>query len=256
MIDIILAGLIAASALLGLLRGFVGIIVGTLSWLLAAWAAFLFGHDAAQWWAAPDVPGAGHLAGGYIGVFVAVMVAAGLVGMLLKAMIRLTLLGGIDRMLGGALGLLRGVVLAAIALLIGGYTPLPREEAWQDSHLRVYLAPMVGWMQGQVPELGGPLDGMLPEALPEVLTLPGSQSSPFAERLLGKPGATGDNGVLGEVVAGRGWPRTVDQARGAASEHATAPALPENIEPAPRRPDDQAAPARSGSPGQARPTSL
>ncbi len=36
MIDVVL--LIAASTLLGMLRGFVGIVIGTLSWLLAAWA--------------------------------------------------------------------------------------------------------------------------------------------------------------------------------------------------------------------------
>lgn len=256
MIDILLAALIGASVLFGFIRGFVGIVVGTLSWLLAGWAAFLFGHDAAQWWAAPAVPGTAHLLGGYLGVFVAVMVVVGLIGLLLKAMVKLTLLGGVDRLLGAALGLLRGIALAALVVLVAGYTPLPREAAWQQSQLRPRLAPVVEWMQAQVPELVQPLDAVLPGSLAPGLGLPDTQSSPSAESPLGKPGATGDNSVLGEVVAGRGWPRSVEATRDAASERATVPALPENIEPAPRRPDDQAAPARSSSPGQARPASL
>ena len=58
MIDVVLLIVIAASTLLGMLRGFVGIVIGTLSWLLAAWAAFAFGNDAARWWAARPRPAA------------------------------------------------------------------------------------------------------------------------------------------------------------------------------------------------------
>lgn len=264
MIDLILALLVAASALLGLLRGFVGIVVGTLSWLLAGWAAFRFGNDAAHWWAAPQAPGAGHLAGGYIGVFITVMVTVALVGKLLKAGVHMTLLGGVDRMLGGALGVLRGLLLACVLLFVGSLTPLPAEPAWQQSRLRPVLQPGVDWMRAQLPALGDPLQQMLPPSLDGLdglvpaagLPLPLPGLSPSVPDPVGKPGPTGDNGVLGEVVAERGWPRAVDPARGAAGEHATAPALPTNIEPAPARPDDPAAPARSGSPGQARPASL
>ncbi|WP_410603933.1 CvpA family protein, partial [Bacillus sp. SIMBA_008] len=48
MIDVVLLGLIGLSAMLGLFRGFIGIVVGTLSWLLAVWLSFLFGGAAAQ----------------------------------------------------------------------------------------------------------------------------------------------------------------------------------------------------------------
>jgi len=133
------------------------------------------------------------------------------------------------------------------------FTPLTAEPAWQQSHLRAALQPVVGWMDAQLPDVSRPmqniermvpkglpssLDGLVPAGLP----LPSNGSSPFAESLLGKPTATGDNGVLGEVVAGRGWPRNVDPARGAASESANAPALPANIESAPERPDPAAVP--------------
>ncbi len=53
MIDLILAIIILVSALLGLLRGFVSIIISTSSWLLASWATFEFGNTASHWLAEP-----------------------------------------------------------------------------------------------------------------------------------------------------------------------------------------------------------
>ncbi|MDY1033324.1 CvpA family protein [Stenotrophomonas sp. CFBP8980] len=253
MIDIVLACVIAISTLLGFVRGFVGIVVGTLSWLLAGWAAFLFGNDVAHLWSAPAQPGNGHLVGGYVTVFLAVLIAVTVLGMLVRAGLRMALLGGADRMLGGALGLVRGGFISAVLLLMATFTPLTAEPAWQQSYLRAALQPVVGWMDAQLPDVSWPmqnLERMVPKGLPSSLDglvpaglpLPSSGSSPFAESLLGKPTATGDNGVLGEVVAGRGWPRNVDPARGAASESANAPALPANIESAPERPDPAAVP--------------
>lgn len=243
MIDIVLLVLIGASVLLGLMRGFVGIVVSTLSWLLAGWAAFLFGNDAAHWWAAPLEPGTGHYVAGYLGVFLIVMIAVGLIGMLIKAAVKVTCLTGADRLLGGALGLVRGAFLGCVLLMLAAFTPLPQEPAWRTSQVRPLLQPGVRWMQAQLPEMA------LPEVnLPQLPTMD-----------LGKPLATGDNGVLGDVVAGRGWPRPVDEGRETAPADAAArgPAstLPVNIEPAHPRPDDTA-PARNGTPGQARPPSL
>lgn len=257
MIDVILLAFIALSTLLGFFRGFVGIVVGTLSWVVGGWAAFQFGPAAARWFAAPRAPEMLHLFGGYITVFVASLVAISLIGMLLRGGLRMTMLGGVDRMLGGGLGVLRGALIAAVLLLIGDMTPLRSKPEWQQSYLRPALQPVVGWMTAQLPDVSRPmgtLQQMVPNGLPTGLptglegVLPGAASAPAAgtalpiEALLGKPGTTGDNGILGEVVAGRGWPRNVDPARGAADEHATAPALPANIESAPERPDPAAVP--------------
>lgn len=258
MIDMVLATVIVLSALLGFVRGFVGIVVGLLSWLLAGWAAFQFGYEAAQAWAAPDPPGTGHLLGGYLGVFLAVMLVVSLLGLLIRGALRLALLGGVDRLLGGVLGVLRGGIIGAVLLLVAGFTSLPADPAWEQSRLRPLLQPVAAWMQAQLPEVSRPLEQLqqtLPDGLPQALpsSLAGFPDS--IENGLGKPAATGDNGVLGEVVAGRGWPRTVDPARGAAGEHANAPALPANIDPAQRRADEPD-PPRNGPPGQAWPPSL
>ncbi|MDA5343243.1 CvpA family protein [Stenotrophomonas maltophilia] len=253
MIDIVLGVLIGASVLFGFIRGFVGTVVALVSWLLAGWMAFTFGNQASHWWAAPQAPGTGHYLAGYLGVFVVTVVAVGLIGLLLKAAIKLTLLGGVDRLLGGTLGLVRGLFLSSVLLLLAGFTALPGEPAWQQSQLRPVLQPAVAWMQAQLPQLDEllpqalPLDGLLPAQLP----LPLAENAPSTPQVLGKPTATGDNGVLNAVVAGGGWPQPVDVER----EPRPAPTLPSNIEPAPARPA-RPAPAAGAPPGQVRPPSL
>ena len=253
MIDIVLGVLIGASALFGFIRGFVGTVVALVSWLLAGWMAFTFGNQASHWWAAPVPPGTGHYLAGYLGVFILTVVVVGLLGLLLKAAIKLTLLGGVDRVLGGALGAVRGLFFACILLLLAGFTALPGEPAWQQSQLRPLLQPAVAWMQAQLPQL----DRVLPEALPlqallpDRLPLPLDENAPSSQQVLGKPAATGDNGVLNQVVAGGGWPQPVEMEQ----EPGAASTLPSSIEPAPARPA-RPAPAAGGTHGQARPPSL
>lgn len=268
MIDFLLLAVIGISTLLGVMRGFVSIVISTFSWVLGSWAALMFGKSAAAWWSAPAAPGTGHFFAGYLSVFLLVMVSVWGVGLVIRQAVRSTSMNSADRMMGGALGLARGGLIGCALLLMASYTPLTREATWRDSNLRAMLSPGVGWMQAkmprmpELPQMPG-LDGMpslqglqgLPMALPEVnmAQLPGTQ--------LGKPGLTGDNGVLGGLLGGRGWPRPVDETPQAVGDPADVwaqsaqPGSAQNNDPARVRPD-QPDPARKGSPGQARPPSL
>ncbi len=48
MIDFVLLAVIGISTLLGVMRGFVSIVISTFSWLLGGWAALMFGKSAAS----------------------------------------------------------------------------------------------------------------------------------------------------------------------------------------------------------------
>ncbi|RBK85610.1 CvpA family protein, partial [Xanthomonas oryzae pv. oryzae] len=85
MIDMVLGVIILVSALLGLLRGFVAIVVGTLSWLLAGWATFMFGGATAHWLADGKHPSATESFGGYAMVFVGVLISVAVIGMVIRA---------------------------------------------------------------------------------------------------------------------------------------------------------------------------
>lgn len=258
MIDILLLAVIAISTLLGVMRGFVSIVISTLSWLLGGWAALLFGPGAAAWWSAPAAPGSGHYVAGYLTVFLLVMVSVWAIGLVVRQAVRSTSLNGADRLLGGGLGVARGGLIACVLLLLASYTPLTREPAWHASHLRAALDPAVGWMQARMPRMPDlpqlPDLQDLPAALPEVNT------AQLPVGGVGKPGATGDNGVLGQLLGGRGWPRPLDETPQQAVDPADVwanqarPGSPQNTDPARVRADDTV-PARNGSPGQARPPS-
>jgi membrane protein required for colicin V production len=156
MIDIVLLIIIGGSALLGLIRGLVGTLVSTAAWLLAGWVTFQFGGQAASWLSDDGKPTMTELFGGYALSFVAVMVAVALVGALVKSMVQSVGLSGVDRMLGAALGLLRGAFLACILVLLMGFTPLPRESSWQQSSVLPILLPGAGWMRSKLPDWSVP----------------------------------------------------------------------------------------------------
>ena len=57
----------------------------------------------------------------------------GLLKIVLSELIKAVGLGGTDMVLGGAIGLVRGLVIVLIAVLACGMTALPEEDFWQDA---------------------------------------------------------------------------------------------------------------------------
>ena len=156
MIDLLLLVVIGGSTLLGLLRGFVGTVVSTLAWLLAGWASFRFGEQAAFWLSDDGIPSSSELLGGYATIFITVIVAVTLVGMLVKTFVKSVGLSGLDRMLGMALGLFRGVFLGCLLVLLMGFSPMTKEPAWKQSQLLPLLLPGAEWMHGKLPDWSVP----------------------------------------------------------------------------------------------------
>ncbi len=87
-----------------------GLVVG---YLLAAWQY----HRLADWFA-PYLksPWFGEIAG-FLIIFFAVLMVAGLAGRIARSVMRKAGLSGIDRFLGAVLGLLKGILVVAIVLM-------------------------------------------------------------------------------------------------------------------------------------------
>ena len=152
MIDLLLLVVIGGSTLLGLLRGFVGTLVSLAAWLLAGWASFRFGEHAAFWLSDDGIPSSSELLGGYASVFVTVVVAITLAGMLVKTLVKSVGLSGLDRLLGLALGAARGALVACMGLLLMAFSSLPQEPAWAGSRAVVVLLPGAQWMARWLPD--------------------------------------------------------------------------------------------------------
>ncbi|QNH13746.1 MULTISPECIES: CvpA family protein [unclassified Xanthomonas] len=254
MIDMVLLAVILVSALLGALRGFVGIVVGTLSWLLAGWATFQFGGDAGRWLADGAHPSMTYYLGGYALTFVVTMAVVGITGMVIRSAVRATALSGTDRALGFGLGTLRGGFFAAVLVLLMSFTPLTREPAWRQSVVLPVLSPGVHWMRAQLPDWRMP---QMPQLNMSQMNL---QQMNMPQMDLGKLPLAGDNAALGNALSASGLQEVMSKALGRPGAQSAQPGgdpnqvLPANIDPAQARPAAND-PARVESNGQARPPS-
>ena len=131
--------------------GLVGVLASLAAWLLAGWAAFHYGGRLALQLADGPDPDATEMFGGYALCFLGVLVCVGLVGWIVRRLVHGIGLSGLDRLLGAALGALRGALVACALLLLLGFTSLPRDAAWRDSRLVPALLPGAQWLRGWLP---------------------------------------------------------------------------------------------------------
>lgn len=150
-LDWILLLVVGISALLGVLRGLIGIAVSLAAWLLAGSAAWLFGGDVGRSLVTDGQLGWGEYLGGYALSFVVVWVAVALLGLLVRRIAHSAGLSEVDRLFGLGLGLVRGVFFGCALLLLLGMTSVPGKPTWRDSTGVAMLLPGAAWMRSCMP---------------------------------------------------------------------------------------------------------
>jgi membrane protein required for colicin V production len=70
---------------------------------------------------------------------------------LASKLVKVVGLGAADRVVGGAFGLARGVLVVMILVLLAGLTALPRQSAWRDAVLRGPLEAVAGYVKAWLP---------------------------------------------------------------------------------------------------------
>ena len=154
-IDWILLALLAASMLLGALRGLVYEVLSVMGWI----AAFLL----AQWFA-PTVSeklpmqGSGEtlrFAAAFVLVFIASVFAAGLLSALMKKLISAVGLRPVDRILGAIFGAFRGLILLLALSVVVHMTALHESEWWLESKGGPMLMTLLKGLRPMLPEKFG-----------------------------------------------------------------------------------------------------
>ncbi len=174
--DFVLLAVIAVSAFVAFVRGFVREVLGIIAWVAAAYAAYK-GFPAAN----PIVSGwiknkqfAGPATYGI--VFVVALIVFTIVTNLLGRLVRNSALGGLDRTLGLAYGVLRGAVIGMVAYIVAGMAIPPAE--WPQPVRAARLLPFTHdgavWLAGMLPSGFQPKVASLDEKnvlpLPRLLT--------------------------------------------------------------------------------------
>jgi membrane protein required for colicin V production len=126
---------IAASVLLGLWRGVVSELLALAAWIVAFLAARIFAAEVANELAGQIAEPGLRLAAAHVVVFVGVLLVFTIARMLISLLLRAVGLGLLDRLLGAAFGVLRGVLVLLAAVLVAGMTPLPKAVWWRDAML-------------------------------------------------------------------------------------------------------------------------
>lgn len=127
-IDILIIVVAGVSTLFGLARGLVRELIGLLGLVAAFFLAALFGPTLGAL-----LPGAVPILAarliGYSGVFLVTLIAAALLGKLLTAAVEAAQLSCVNRVLGGAFGLIRGVAFI-LAICAGLMLFAPQTASW------------------------------------------------------------------------------------------------------------------------------
>jgi membrane protein required for colicin V production len=151
-IDFVFIALILISGLISLYRGFVREVFSVVTWVVAIWVGIRFAGTVAVYLPAALADETLRLGVAFAVLFILVLIAGGVIGIVMTRLVRGTGLTGTDRALGIVFGLLRGVLIVALLVFLASLTLAPEETWWQESRLVPEFERIVGWLLDQLPE--------------------------------------------------------------------------------------------------------
>lgn len=151
-IDYVIIGIIALSAIISIVRGFVKEVLSLVAWILAFWVALTFSPQfsvlLSDYISTPSIS----LFTAFSGLFIVTLILSALVNNLIAAVVEKTGLSGTDRMLGVLFGLLRGVAIVTLLVLLAAATPMPNDAWWQNAVLIEHFEKLAIWVRQFLPD--------------------------------------------------------------------------------------------------------
>jgi membrane protein required for colicin V production len=132
-LDWIFLGVLILSLVLGAWRGLVFEVLSLAAWAVAFVVAQWFAPDVAAMLPMAGAGDAVRYAAGFVLTFILAVFAGGLIASLVKRLMSAVGLAPVDRALGAAFGLVRGVIILLAATVVVAMTPLKSSGWWQES---------------------------------------------------------------------------------------------------------------------------
>ena len=151
-LDWILLAVLVASLVLGAWRGLVYEVLSVLAWAVSFYAAQWFAPQVATMLPLQSAAEPVRYAAAFVLVFIAALFAAGLMAFLLKKLVEAIGLRPVDRTLGAAFGLLRGLILLLAATVVMNMTALRSSSWWQESRGAPLLEATLRGLKPVLPE--------------------------------------------------------------------------------------------------------
>jgi membrane protein required for colicin V production len=151
-VDWLLLAALLLSVLVGLWRGFVLEVLALAGWVVAYFTA----HWAAPMWA-PHLPIGEprsnlNFVAAFALAFIITLVLWGLASRLVRLLVNATPLRGVDRVLGAAFGVARGLVLLLVLATVVSLTPAAQSPEWRGSQGAWLLADALQQLKPHLPD--------------------------------------------------------------------------------------------------------
>ena len=141
--DYAVLGILGASILLSLMRGFVREALGLASWVVALFMARSYAVTVAHMLPNAIPNESLRMLAGFVIVFLGTLLATSLLTIFISELVKKMGLSVMDRGLGAIFGMTRGVLIVGVLVMLGGLTSLPQREEWRDAMLSAPLEDMV-----------------------------------------------------------------------------------------------------------------
>ena len=154
-LDWVLLAVLLLSLALGAWRGLVYEVLSLAGWAAAFVVAQWLAPRAAVWLPMGQASESLRYATGFALVFIATVFAAGLLSWAIKKVIEVVGLRPVDRILGAAFGLMRGLVIVLAATVVVLMTPVQDTAVWQQSTGAAMAASTLKHLKPILPERFG-----------------------------------------------------------------------------------------------------
>lgn len=150
-LDLLILGVIALSALISLIRGFVKESISLLSWIAAGIIAFRYFSAMAEllepYLADPTI----RSMAAFAVLFISTLIIGAIINFIMSQLVSKTGLSGTDKALGVVFGGARGVLIVTMIVLLASLTPMPEAQWWQDSAMVGFFQQLAEWVKGIIP---------------------------------------------------------------------------------------------------------
>ena len=151
-VDWVFIAVLVLSMLLGAWRGLVYEVLSVLGWAVSFYAAYYYAPLVAGWLPLQSASEPLRYAAAFVLIFVAAVFASGLLSFLIKKLVAAIGLRPVDRTLGAAFGLVRGVILLLATAVVMDMTALNKSEWWQTSKGAPLLSATLKGLKPVLPE--------------------------------------------------------------------------------------------------------
>ncbi len=151
LVDWVIVGIIALSAVISLIRGFVVEALSIVIWVFALWAAFHFTSPFAQIFLGGIETESVRLGASALILMVCILILGSMLSFVVGRLVRSTGLSGSDRLLGMIFGAARGLLTVVSLVAVASWTPVCKDDWWQRSTLIPEMQEFAFFARGFLP---------------------------------------------------------------------------------------------------------